>query len=390
MRIHPSSRRQFLALASGSGLTAALACTARAPGGQARGGGGAELVKALPDEWFIRHGTHNAETRLEGLPVGQLVTPIDRFYVRNHGPTPRLSAADWRLEIHGDGVERPVSVTYDQLVTLPSVTITRYLECAGNGRAFFKELLGAAVEGDPWRDGAYGVAKWTGVPLATLLGLAGLRGGAAWVMPVSLDGEGYARPMPLAKAMTGDTILAHRMNGEALPMDHGFPARVVVPGWIGAASVKWVGALEVSAQEPAVEMNTEEYVFLGADYPKPPPVLTTGVVKSAVCLPWPALLPAGRRTIHGLAWSPFGAIDRVDISLDGGGTFTRAARLVGDNLPVAGTWWQLELDATPGAVTITPRAVDEHGHTQPPLSQQLPNDKGYLFAAPVPHPIHFV
>ncbi|MFZ6180828.1 sulfite oxidase [Nannocystis pusilla] len=385
MQIHERSRRRFLALAGGGGITAALACTA---GGRA--GGGPELVQALPPAVFVRHGAHNAETRLESLPVGRLVTPNDHFYVRNHGPTPRLSPTDWRLEIRGDAALRPVSLTYEELVALPTVTITRYLECAGNGRAYFSELLGVAVEGDPWRDGAYGVAAWTGVPLATLLELAGLRGSAAWVMPVGLDAEAYARPMPLAKAMTADTILAHRMNGEVLPMDHGFPARVVVPGWIGAASVKWVGALEVSAREPAVEANTEEYVMLGADYRRPPPVLTTAVIKSAVCLPWPAVLPAGRRTIYGLAWSPFGKIARVDISLDGGRTFTRAARLIGDNLPVAGTWWQLELDAPPGDLTITPRAVDEHGPTQPSLSQQRPNDKGYLFAAPVPHPIRFV
>jgi DMSO/TMAO reductase YedYZ molybdopterin-dependent catalytic subunit len=310
--------------------------------------------------------------------------------VRNHGPTPRLSAAGWRLEIHGDAVARPVRLTYDELVTLPSRTITRCLECAGNGRAFFAALLGFAADGDPWRDGAYGVATWTGVPLARLLGLAGLRDGAAWVMPVGLDGEGYARPLPLAKAMLEDTILAYRMNGAPLPMDHGFPARVVVPGWIGAASVKWVGALEVSKREPKVPANTEDYVLLGAGYPRPPPVLTTQVIRSAVCMPWPGLLPAGRRTIYGLAWSPFGAIARVEVSLDGGRTFTRAARLIGDDLPVAGTWWQLELEAPPGELSITPRAVDEHGHTQPPLAQQRANDKGYLFAAPVPHPIRFV
>ncbi|WP_177325892.1 sulfite oxidase [Nannocystis exedens] len=386
MRIHHRSRRRFLALAGGGGITAALAC---APGaGRARGG--PELVKALSPELFIRHGAHNAETRLESLPVGRLVTPIDRFYVRNHGPTPRLSPADWRLEIHGDAVERPVSLTYEELVALPTMTITRYLECAGNGRAYFPDLLGLPVDGDPWRDGAYGVAEWTGVPLSSLLALAGLRDSAAWVMPVGLDAEGYARPMPLAKAMMADTILAHRMNGEALPMDHGFPARVVVPGWIGAASVKWVGALEVTAQQPAVAANTEDYVMLGADYPGPPPVLTALVIKSAVCLPWPAVLPAGRRTIHGLAWSPFGKIARVDVSLDGGRTYPRAARLVGDNLPVAGTWWELDVEAPPGDLTVTPRAVDEHGHTQPPLVQQRPNDKGYLFAAPVPHPIRFV
>ncbi|MCY1056820.1 sulfite oxidase [Nannocystis sp. SCPEA4] len=375
------SRRQLLTLLGGAAVFAA--CRSRnAPTSGA-------LVKALPPETFIPHEPYSAETRLDSLPTDSLITPTASFYVRNHGPTPLIAADTWSLRVDGEGVARPLSLSYAQLLTMPSVRAIRYLECAGNGRAYFDELMHRPAEGSPWRDGGYGVAEWIGVRLAEILHAAGLRPNAAWVTPISLDGEGYARPMPLAKALADDTLVAHSMNGAPLPPDHGFPARVVVPGWVGAASVKWVGALEVTVRQPSVKMNTEEYVFLGPDYPKPPPPLTTGVVKSAVCLPWPAVLPPGRQPISGLAWSPFGRIARVEVSLDGGRTY-RPARLVGDNLPVAGVRWQFDLDAVPGDMTVTPRAVDEYGNGQPDLAAQKWNEKGYLFAAPVPHPLHIV
>ena len=369
------SRRDFLTLVAGAAaLSTCRRQTAPAPDPH---------IKKIPPDVFIRHGLYNAETRLEGLPGDSLVTPTASFYIRNHGPTPTLAADTWSLQIFGDGVARPQRLTYLELTSMPSVSEVRYLECAGNGRAYFDELMGRPAEGSQWRDGGYGVAEWTGVPLAAILHRAGLRPHAAWVLAVGLDGERYARPLPLARAIAEDTLLAYAMNGAALPPDHGFPARLLVPGWVGAASVKWLGTLEVTARRPAVKMNTEEYVLLG------PPPLTTAVVKSVVCLPWPAVLAAGRQTIAGLAWSPFGTIARVDVSLDGGRTF-HPARLVGDNLPIAGTRWQFDLDVAPGDLTIIPRAVDEHGNTQPSLAEQKWNEKGYLFAAPVPHPLHIV
>lgn len=401
------SRREFLALLGSAGVGALAGCSPRDAPAEAAASPPAKvaakvvakvvapppqllaspgIVKPLPAGVFIARGDNNAETRLESLAQDALITPTSHFYVRSHGPTPRLDAATWRLEISGEGVERPVTLTYDELTALPSVTITRFIECAGNGRAFYEEQLAAPAEGDPWRHGAFGVATWTGVPLATVLRRAGLRPGAAWVMPVSLDSARFARPMPLEKSLADDTLIVHRMNGEPLPPDHGFPARVLVSGWVGAASVKWLGAIEVSNSEPKVETNTESYVMLGPDHPKPPVPLTTLRVKSAVALPWPATLPAGKRTISGFAWSPSGKIARVEVSVDGGLTF-QPARLVGDNLPLAGTRWQFDLEAVPGDMFVMSRAVDERGDGQPALAEQKWNEKGYLFAAPVPHPI---
>ncbi len=347
------------------------------------------IFKPVPALEFIRYAGPTAETRLEALPAGQLITPNEQFYVRNHADTPILDASTWALEIRGDGVERPVRLSYAELTALPAVELVRCITCAGNGRAFFGELLGQEAEGDPWRLGAYGVARWVGPPLSMVLQRAGLRPEAAWVMPVGLDEGGFARPLPLAKAMLTDTILATRMNGDPLPPDHGFPARVVASGWIGAASVKWVGALEVTVQEPKVKANTESYVLLGPDHPQPPVPLTTQVVQSSVALAWPGNLPPGRQKVRGFAWSPHAKIARVEISLDGGRTFLKEheARLVGDNIEAAGVRWEFEFEAVPGDMSITPRATDAAGNGQPELAAQKWNKKGYMFAAPVPHPV---
>lgn len=375
------SRRDFLAASAAGGLAAALpGCRSKPPG--------SGIVKPVPAELFIVHGASNAETRLDALPP-ELLTPTAQFFVRSHEGTPTIDAADWSLTIDGDAVERPYTLTHDQLLALPETTVIRFIDCAGNGRAFYEDLLGARVEGDRWRFGGYGVAAWTGVPLSHLLRRAGVRADAAWVTPVGLDRKPFARPMPLEKAMADDTVLAHHMNGEPLPPDHGFPARVVVSGWVGAASVKWVGRLEVSGARPDTRTVTKEYVLLGDDYARPPPMLTTQVVKSAVALPWPAVLQAGRQKVSGLAWSPHGRIARVEVSLDAGLGF-HPARLVGDNIAAAGVRWEFVFDAAPGDMSLTPRAFDEHGHGQPPLRAQRPNDHGYLFAAAVPHPVRVV
>jgi DMSO/TMAO reductase YedYZ molybdopterin-dependent catalytic subunit len=396
-------RREFLALLVTSGAGAVLAACApeargrapvRAPAGpEPEQGGLRSIIKPTPESDFIVHSPGNAEMRFERMARERYVTPNHLFYVRTHGAAPILSEKTWRLSITGSGVDKPLVLTYDELLALPSKTITRSIECAGNGRSFYDSLLGKKAGGDQWRLGAYGIAEWTGVPLAELLRRARIRKSAVEVMPVGLDVARVERPMPLTKALEEDTILAYRMNGETLPVDHGFPARVVVPGWVGVASVKWVGEIRVSETPIAVKWNTDEYVMIGVDYPPAPPAkgppLTTGVPKSAVALPWPATLREGPQTVTGYAWSPFGKIERVDVSLDGGKTF-RAATLVGPNIERAGTRWELSFEAKAGEMTITPRATDEKGNTQPELGMQKWNLKGYNFGAPVPHPVTVV
>lgn len=403
------SRRGFLAAVTAGGALAALPGCERGAARPVEMPGGATnvtpcpgpcpagvvtghvpILKPTPESDFILHNESNAEMRFEVMARHAGVTPNEAFFVRSHGTTALIDVRKWRLVVDGDGVERPLVLTYDDLLRMPSRSVTRFLECAGNGRAFFGELLHHAAEGDAWRFGAWGIAEWTGVPLQEILRCAGVRPTAAHVTPEALDDVGFARAMPIWKAIEEDTILALRMNGETLPPDHGFPARVVLPGWAGVASVKWVGRLRVTERPVYTEWNTEKYVLIGPNYrPAPPargPVVTEQVMKSAVALPWGAALRPGRQTVSGWAWSPAGRIAGVDVSLDGGKTFA-SARLVGPNVGEAGVRWEMSFDARPEHTSLTPRATDEQGRTQPPLDAQKWNEQGYLFAAPVPHPI---
>ena len=270
---------------------------------------------------------------------------------------------------------------------LGQTTVTRFIECAGNGRVFFSEAQGRTAQGSPWRLGAIGVAQWTGVPLAAVLERAGLRPTARDVMPIGLDESMVRRPMPLAKAMADDTLLVYGMNGEDLPPDHGAPVRALVPGWVGVANVKWVGRVEVSTQPLFSDWNTTSYVLLGPGYQPQGsaqgPILTTLGVKSALELPWPATMTPGHQTVSGRSWSATGRIRRVEYRVDDGPW--RPAQLKTPNEPAVWTQWSFDWDATPGSHALRARATDDQGNTPPdtwPFNQQ-----GYLYGAVVAHPV---
>jgi DMSO/TMAO reductase YedYZ molybdopterin-dependent catalytic subunit len=347
------------------------------------------IHKPLPSGYFIRHET-NAETRIEALANAGYLTPNHLFFVRNNSATPAIDARTWRLQIEGAGIERPFSLVYDELLALPSQTVTCFLECAGNGRTLYDRLMGRPASGTHWGLGAFGVAEWRGVALAALLERGGLRPSAVDVLARGLDTPPIERPIPVEVALRPDTLIATHMNGAPLPHDHGFPARLIVPGRIGMANIKWLGAIRVSTERVWVEKNTTDYVLVGPDYEAKPPALGEPldelVVKSALYLPWPGTLPAGPQTLAGYAWSPFGTIAQVDVSLDGGTSFA-PARLVGPNLPKAGTRWEFDADLRPGEITITPRATDDRGYSQYPVAEQKWNELGYLFGAMAPHPV---
>ena len=355
-----------------------------------QGGATALLGKYLEKGVLALSKPARAEMSFELMANQEYCTSNSLFFTFSHGSPPLVDIRNWILTIEGDGVENPLSMNYDDLLKLPSTTVTRYLECAGNGRAFYAELLHKKAEGQQWRFGGYGIAEWTGVQFRELLKLAKIRDNAIDIMPVGLDSPSGERPMPMAKAMEEDTILAYIMNGSILPPDHGFPLRAIVPGWIGAASIKWVSRIVISTQPIQVVDNTDKYVLIGPDYPPQPPakgsILTTQLVKSACCLPWPATLHQGRQKIVGYAWSPFGTIAKVEVSINGGKTFHLAA-LTGHNIERAGTRWEFSFDATPGVITITPRATDDKGNTQYEIARQKWNQLGYLFGAMVPHPV---
>ena len=193
--------------------------------------------------------------RPAGTPDVPHLTPNERFFVRNHTEAPAIDADTWRLLVAGDGVlARARPTRWPTCARSRRTTYERALECTGNGRRLFADQQGTTVPGTQWGLGAIGVARWTGVPLSPCCAHAGLRADAVQVMPVGLDAayveDGVdhgrvRRPLPLAKALD-DALVAWEMNGEPLPPDHGFPARLVVPGWVGIASIKWLGELRVT------------------------------------------------------------------------------------------------------------------------------------------------
>ena len=373
------TRRQFLVTGGAGALALATMreAAAQAPAQKLH-------VKPVPGEVFIDHGI-NQETRLETLR-GYL-TPASQFFVRQHSNVPAIDLRTWRLRVEGEAVERPVELTFDDLLRLPSRSVTAYIECAGNGRAFFNEFMGKVASGTQWRYGAIGVAEWTGVPLGAVLELARVRPDTPRdilnVLVEGLDSVKVNRPMSLAKAFEDDTLLAYAFNGEPVPADHGFPVRAIVPGWVGINSIKWVGRIEVRKSVIDVPTTTKTYVLEGPDYPDRV-VVREQTLKSAVALPWGATLPAGRQLVRGFAWSPAGQVRRVEFSLDRGFTW-RSAALREPNIARAWVRWDFEWDARPGEYTIRTRATDDKGNTQP---SSIPwNAQGYGYNVPVPHPV---
>ncbi|MFD7132884.1 sulfite oxidase [Streptomyces sp. NPDC059894] len=391
------SRRDMLRLLAAAGLATAAAPAFAAPATAATAPG---IVKPLPDDRFTVRGT-NAETKFASLADTGYHTPNDRFFVRNHTSTPVLDAAEWTLTVHGDGLTgtTPAVFSLDDLKGLPAVTRTAFVECAGNGRSFFTSQQGQSVSGTAWTLGAIGTARWRGVRLADVLRHAGLGPRAVDVLPRGLDADYVTadgtdlgrvrRPLPLSKALD-DVLLAYEMNGEPLPYDHGYPVRVLVPNWIGIASIKWVGDIEVAAQPLYSPWNTDFYRLFGTSYPEGGSApLTRQTLKSAWELAWNApLAAAAEHRLTGRSWSGAGGVVRVDVSTDGGTTWNRA-RL--HDAPRRAGWVRWSTDwtpPTPGAYTLLARATDSTGRTQPDTT--VHNTQGYLFDAVVRHPVQAV
>nr|WP_223182582.1 MULTISPECIES: sulfite oxidase [unclassified Streptomyces] len=357
------------------------------------------IVKALPTEYFTVRGT-NAEARFDAFGDTGFLTPGDRFFVRNHTSTPVLDAADWRLTLWGDGLHgrAPVHFTYGQLRDLPSVTRTALIECAGNGRSLYATQQGEAVAGTAWTLGAVGAARWRGVRLSDVLRRAGIARDAVALQPRGLDdpyvsgGVDYGRvrrPLPVAKAFD-DVILAYEMNGEPLPYDHGHPVRLVVPSWVGIASIKWLGDIEVSTRPLVSPWSTDWYRLFGAAHPEGgSEPITRQTLKSAYQLPFGATLEAGRaHRLTGRAWSALAPVRSVEVSTDGGAHW-RHARL--HDTPRGGGWVRWSVPWHPrrtGPVTLLSRTTDTAGNTQP--ERAVHNTQGYLFNAVVRHPVTVV
>ncbi|MCI4330871.1 MAG: sulfite oxidase [Thermoplasmata archaeon] len=313
--------------------------------------------------------------------LGDPITPTPRFFIRNHFPAPRLELASWRLVIDGE-VERPVSLSYEDLVRLPRREGIALLECAGNSRSG----VNPPTEGVRWSNGAVGAARWAGVPLASVLERAGVKPGAKEVVfegadrgrePDVPEELQYAMSISIEKARDGDTLLADRMNGAPLSVNHGFPVRAIVPDWYGMASVKWVTKLTVIDHAFQGYFRTRPYVYIheGDSVGGTKTPVTVQRVKSLIT--WPGEgqpIRPGRHTIRGVAWSGGGPISRVELSVGRLDPATepdqwRPTRLTGDPALHSWTPWEYEIElARPGYYVFRVRATDAHGNTQPVLS----------------------
>lgn len=388
-------RRDLLKLVAAASAAVPLASVA-APARAADGLPG--VVKPLPPELFTLRGT-NAETNFAALRETGLLTPADRFFVRNHTATPRIDRADWKLTVWGDGLRGgPVDFTFAELLALPQVTRTAFVECAGNGRSYFTSQQGQTVSGTAWTLGAIGTARWRGVRLADVLRRGGIGRHAVDVLPRGLDAEVVTdgvnlgrvrRPLPVAKALD-DVLLAYEMNGEPLPPDHGHPVRLIVPSWVGIANIKWVGDIEVSAEPLLTPWNTGLYRLFGPGHPpEGSPPLTRQSLKSAFELAPGTAFPAHRRALlTGRSWSGGAPVRAVEVSTDGGVRW-RPARLRDE--PRAGSWVRWTADWVPrerGPAVLLARATDRSGRRQPVATAH--NTQGYLFDAVVRHPVTVV
>ena len=346
---------------------------------------------------MIRHGT-SLELPLEHQL--SYLTPVKDFFVCNSGSSPAISRDEFTLKVWGNGVSRELSLGYADLAAMAQSKVAAVIECAGNHRALFQAVDGKRIETPAgtaeliWSTGAVGMAEWEGVPLATVLQEAGVSDATVHVCATGSDTdsiEGHVQiPLPLHKAMHKDTLLALKMNGQLLTRDHGYPVRVLVPGWIGAYSVKWVQNIQVSLEKIWVRRNTESYVMMGEHWPaelyspaKGMP-LTELNIKSALALGWHATLSAGAHRLHGFARSPGQRIAKVEWRANGEGCWQQA-KLCGSNEVYGWVRFEIDWHATAGEHTIMTRATDEAGRTQP---HSVPfNTAGYLYNATFPHPI---
>ena len=318
----------------------------------------------------------NCETSIPAL-IGGVIMPNAHFYVRNHFPAPVIDGSTWRLDVAGL-VERPLSLSLRELSRMPAETTAVTLECAGNGRY----TLDPVVDGEPWRLGAVSTAEWTGVPLSHVLDHAGVLPEAGEVVFRGADrgavegrpGEIYfERSLSLDTARGSQAVLAYAMNGEALPLQHGYPVRLVVPNWYGVASVKWLIAIELTDSPFDGHFQADKYWYEADGYPREPCTLQR--VRALITDPREdELLSIGEITVRGVAWSGAAPIAQVEVSINDGSW--QQARLIGDRQRHSWQWWELLGKLSqPGINSIRARATDLAGRSQP--DQPPWNRQGY-------------
>ncbi len=330
-----------------------------------------EAYRQAIEDGLIVHSADplNGETSLPAL-MGGIVMPNAKFYIRNHFQIPKFDLANWRLCVSGL-VEHSFNLTWRDIVNMRSESKPVTLECAGNGRS----KLVPAVSGEQWNFGAVSTAEWTGVPLQEVLDRAGVKSTGQHIIFRGADRgqvEGgaeiirFERSLSVSQARESEPLLAYAMNGEALPLQHGFPVRLIVPGWYAVASVKWLTEIEVVDRPFQGYYQTEKYQFereVNGRIEKEP--LTLQRVRSLITEPAEAAqVDRGELAVRGVAWSGAAPIERVDVSLDDGPW--QEARILGQPQRHSWQWWELIIRVDgPGQHWIRCRATDMDGGTQP-------------------------
>lgn len=331
----------------------------------------------------------SAQPPLARLLTGP-VTPVELFFVHSHGPVPHVDETNYRLEI-GGMVERPLRLRLADLrANFPETEVTATLQCAGNRRDELARVR--PVPGEvPWGASAISTAVWRGVSLAALLEAVGPLDGAAHVAFLGLDpcaakGErvGFGGSIPFWKAMLGDVLLAWEMNGEPLLPEHGYPLRAVVPGWIGARSVKWLSAIRVQLEPSDNHYQQRTFKTFPSHVDASTADWSGGLMlgevslTSVICDPADgAELPAGAVTLRGYALAGGQrTVERVEVSADHGDHWTVATLAEGST----GAWrlWEASLELAAGAHQLVCRAWDSAAFTQPEDPAHLWNFGGYV------------
>jgi DMSO/TMAO reductase YedYZ molybdopterin-dependent catalytic subunit len=325
------------------------------------------------------------EMPVEGF--SDYITPIDRFFVRTHVYTPRVDVGQWRLTVGGE-VANTLTLTLDDIRQMASVEVVSVLECAGNGRSFYEP----SMPGLQWGHGAVGNGRWRGVRLADVLKRAGLKASPKEVLFNGADVPlgtmpDFQRSIPMAKALHPATLLAYEMNGEALPVEHGFPLRLVVPGWAGDSWIKWVTSINVLNREHDGFWMARAYRHPGRPVEPGVPLapeqmqsVTSLRVKSIILEPLDGASGSGKpMTIRGAAWSgDAGPVRSVEVSVDAGRTWTQASMRRDQRTDFGWRLWEYRWTPPRDAYyTILARARDAAGNIQP-LEQEW-NPSGYLW-----------
>jgi sulfane dehydrogenase subunit SoxC len=312
--------------------------------------------------------------RNHGMPLEALrypVTPVGLHYLLTHYDVPDVDASSWRLRVRG---ERELSLDLEELRARPRAELAVTMECAGNGRA----KLEPRPVSQPWLLEAVGTARWAGTPLRPLLEEAGVGAGAVEILFTGVDrgSEGgeeqsFRRSLPVEETLRDEVLLAYEMNGAPLPPQHGFPLRLVVPGWYGMTNVKWLTEIEPISEPFSGYQQSWSYRLRQAEDEEGEP-LSRMQPRSLVVPPGipefmtrERIVSAGEVLLEGRAWSGLAPVESVGVSTDGGSTWAAAELEPDGGEPWAWRGWRCSWAAEPGSYVLCPRARDEAGNEQP-------------------------